>query len=102
MNINEIFTFENLYGAHKNSRRSKGHLREIVNFEINLSYNITSLVKSLINKTYRLNKYYKFYIYEPKERLIEALPYKDRVVIKCFCNNVLIPMIEKRLINTLH
>lgn len=99
MNVEEIFSFENLYNAHKSSRRSKGHIREIVSFEVNLSYNIASLVKSLRNKTYKLGNYYRFYIYEPKERLIEALPYKDRVVIKCFCTNVLIPMIEKRLIN---
>lgn len=99
MNIDEIFSFENLYEAHKDCRRSKGHIREIISFELNLSYNISKLAKSLQNKTYRFGKYYKFYIYEPKERLIEALPYKDRVVIKCFCNNVLIPKLKNRLVN---
>lgn len=99
MNVDEIFSFENLYKAHKDCRRSKQHIREIISFELNLSNNILKLVKSLKNKTYKFSKYYKFYIYEPKERLIEALPYKDRVVIKCFCNEVLIPKLQNRLVN---
>lgn len=99
MNVDEIFSFENLYRAHKECRRSKQNISEIINFELNLSYNISKLVRSLKNKTYKFGKYYKFYIYEPKERLIEALPYKDRIVIKCFCNTVLIPKLQNRLIN---
>lgn len=52
----------------------------------------------IINKTYKLGKYKKFYIYEPKERLIEALPFKDRVMVRCFCDVVLRNKIEKKLI----
>lgn len=99
MNLDEIFSFDNLYEAHKDCRRSKQHIREIISFELNLSSNIAKLVKALKNKTYKFGKYYSFYIYEPKERLIEALPYKDRVVIKCFCNVVLIPKLKNKLIN---
>lgn len=66
--------------------------------EIALFSNLVKLSKELSEKIYKLGEYRKFYIYEPKERLIEALPYKDRVVIRCFCNNVIIPKIEKRLI----
>lgn len=99
MNISSIFTFENLYDAHKSSRLSKQHKKEIINFEINLSSNIYKLRKRLLNKTYKLGGYHSFYIYEPKERLIEALSYQDRVVIKCFCNVVLIPKLEPLLIN---
>lgn len=98
MTLDEIFTFENLYEAHKSARLSKQHKKEIINFEINLSSNLYKLRKNIINRKYKLGKYHTFYIYEPKERLIEALSYKDRVVIKCFCNQVLSPKIERLLI----
>lgn len=98
MKIEEIFTFENLYDAYKECRKSKQHKGEVIRFEVNLSYNINSLINELKAKRYKLGKYKKFLIYEPKERLIEALPFKDRVVIRCFCDVVLKPKIEKKLI----
>lgn len=97
--LKEIFTFENLYEAHKSSRLSKQHKKETIDFEINLYVNIYKLIKKIVSKSYKLGAYHNFYIYEPKERLIEALSYQDRVVIKCFCNNVLIPKIDRLLIN---
>ena len=67
-------------------------------FEMEVGNNISKLVKELANKTYKLGKYKIFRIFDPKERLIEALPYKDRVVLMCFCKNVLEPKMEQRLI----
>ena len=98
MKLEEIFTFENLYKAYKNCRKSKQHKGEVIRFETNLSFNLNELIKELTTKKYKLGKYKKFYIYEPKERLIEALPFKDRVVVRCFCDISLKPKIEKKLI----
>ena len=98
MTLNEIFTFENLYKSHKECRRSKQHKGEVIRFEINLAFNINNIIKEILNKNYKIGKYKKFTIYDPKERIIEALPYKDRVVLLCFCRQVLIPRIDKRLI----
>lgn len=98
MRLDEIFTFENLYEAYKKCRLSKQHKGEVIRFEMNLSYNITTLIKQLCSKKYEIGKYKKFYIYEPKERLIEALPFKDRIVVRCFCDNVLKDKIEPKLI----
>lgn len=98
MNLEEIFSFENLYESYKKCRNSKQHKGEVIRFEINLSINIYQIRKEITSKKYQLGKYKTFYIYEPKERLIEALPFKDRVIIRCFCDQVLKPKIEKRLI----
>lgn len=98
MKIEEIFTFENLYEAYKGCRRSKQHKGEVIRFEANLSVNITNLMNDIISKKYKLGEYRIFFIYEPKKRVIEALPFKDRVVIKCFCDVVLRNKIEKKLI----
>ncbi len=98
MKLNEIFNFENLYRAHKNCRKSKQHKGEVIRFETNLSANIMNIIDEICTKKYKLGKYKRFLIYEPKERLIEALPYKDRVVIRCFCDACLKDRIEKKLI----
>lgn len=98
MKLEEIFTFENLYKAYKECRKSKQHKGEVIRFETNLSSNISNLVNDINSKKYKLGKYKEFLIYEPKERIIEALPFKDRVVIKCFCDVVLRRKIENKLI----
>lgn len=99
MKLEEIFTFENLYNSHKKCRCSKQQKGEVIRFEINLSENIYKIIKDITLKKYSVGKYKEFIIYEPKKRLIEALPYKDRVILMCFCTYSLIPRIEKRLIN---
>ena len=98
MKLAEIFTFENLYKAYKECRKSKQHKGEVIRFETNLSNNIVNLINDIITKKYKLGKYKEFLIYEPKQRVIEALPFKDRVVIKCFCDVVLRKKIENKLI----
>lgn len=98
MKLEEIFTFENLYDAYKQCRKSKQHKGEVIRFETNLSCNINSLVNEITTKKYKLGKYKEFLIYEPKERLIEALPFRDRVVIRCFCDVILRGKIERKLI----
>lgn len=98
MKLYQIFTFENLYNAHKMCRKSKQQKGEVIRFETNLSVNITNIRKEIIEYKYTLGKYKTFFIYEPKKRIIEAPPYKDRIVIRCFCDNCLKPKIEKKLI----
>lgn len=98
MKLEEIFTFEHLYQSHQSCRKSKQHKGEVIRFEANLSTNLVQLIKELNSQKYKLGKYKQFFIYEPKKRLIEAPPYKDRVVIKCFCEFSIKPKLEKRLI----
>lgn len=99
MNLKNIFSFENLYNAHKKYSSSKQHKGEVIRFETNISESIYKLQKQLVAKQYKFGKYKEFLIYEPIERLIQAPPYRDRTILRCFCDNVLIPKIEKRLIN---
>ncbi len=98
MTLEEIFTFENIYDAHKWCRKTKQHKGEVIRFEIDLSKNITSIIKEIVNRKYKLGQYRKFKLFEPKERLIEALPYKDRVILMCFVTNVLKPIISNHIV----
>lgn len=96
--LEDAFSFEKLLEAHKKCRCSKQHKRETINFELNLSQNLIQLSQQIINKTYQVGKYKQFITYEPKERIIEALAYKDRVVLMALCHNIIEPRFEKRLI----
>ena len=58
MNLEEIFSFENLYSAYKNCRKSRQHKGEIIRFETNLSFNLINLSKDLISKR-RMMKHIK-------------------------------------------
>lgn len=98
MQLEEIFTFENLYDAYRNCRKSKQHKGEVIRFESNLAVNLSTLISEISSRKYKFGKYKEFYIYEPKKRLIEALPFKDRIVIRCFCDICLRPKLEKKLI----
>jgi retron-type reverse transcriptase len=72
------------------NRYTISHLK----FKENLEANLHLLQQSLINGTYKRGAYHTFSVYEPKERLISALPFRDRVVQHCL-NNILQPIFEK-------
>lgn len=94
----EAFNFKNLYEAHLKCRRGKRHKSEVVNFEMNLSENLTNIHRDLTECSYRMKGYYNFVIKEPKTRKVYATRYQDRIVIRCLCDNVLKKYIGPRLI----
>ena len=98
MSFEEAFNFNNLYQAYLKCRRSKQHKSDVIKFEIHLGVYLTRLSKSILNNDYKVGKYRSFMIYDPKERLIECLPYKDRIVLMSLCNNIIEPLCERKLI----
>ncbi|MDR1712955.1 MAG: RNA-directed DNA polymerase [Coriobacteriales bacterium] len=94
----QMTSFENLYWAHRAARRSKRYKREVISFELRLSENLIDMQNQMLAQEYRPGDYQCFTIYEPKERLIYAPSYRDRVVQHCLCDNILAPMLDRRLI----
>lgn len=94
----QIFNFDNLYRSHLRARCGKRHKREVVDFELNLFNNLTSLEKDLTSGLYKVRGYKRFMIYDPKEREIQALSYYDRIVQNCLCYNYMVPVFTKKLI----
>ncbi len=88
----------NLYEAHKRTRRGKLHKREVAEFELDKANQLYILHEELIKKRYEVSPYRTFRIYEPKERKVDATPYRDRVVQNCFVENYLSPLLERHLI----
>lgn len=93
-----IISFENLYKAHRRARLGKRHKKEVILFESNLSQNLWDLHYELKYKKYNVSGYHKFTIFDPKEREIQAISYRDRIVQHTLCDNYLSPLLERHLI----
>ena len=94
----QIYDYENLYKAHCLARRGKRDDSEVMEFELNLATEIYKLQYELKHQIYRLKPYKEFTIYDPKERQIHALHYRDRVVQHSLCDNIIAPYMERHLI----
>ena len=92
-----IYDFENLMASYKEARKGKRFKREVLEFTRNLEENLITIQNELIWKTYYIGRYREFFVYEPKQRLIMALPFKDRVV-QWALYRVLNPLLERRYI----
>ncbi len=64
---------------------------------MNLEENLIAIQNDLIWKSYQTGEYRTFYVYEPKKRLVAALPFRDRVVHHALCN-VIEPIFDARFI----
>ena len=93
----KIYSFDNLHQAYLEARKGKRYRDEVLEFSANLEENLIIIQNELIWKTYKVGSYREFYVYEPKKRLIMALPFKDRVV-QWAIYQVLNPLLERRFI----
>ena len=94
----QIYSFEHLYNAYRLAARAKHDRDEVIAFELDLAGNLWRLHDELKNRTYRIGGYHRFIIHDPKTREIQALSFRDRVVQHSFCDNLLEPFFERRLI----
>ena len=92
-----ICSFANLHRAAKKACYGKRFRSTVARFHFVVEQALCRLEEELKSKTYRPGRYRTFLIYEPKQRLISAAPYRDRVVHHALCN-VLEPIFERRFI----
>ncbi len=93
----KIYDFENLFLAYLEARKCKRYRSEVLSFTANLEENLINLQNELIWRTYRVGRYREFFVYEPKKRLIMALPFRDRVV-QWAIYRALNPLLDRRYI----
>jgi retron-type reverse transcriptase len=89
----QILQFENLLLAARNAQKGKRFQKSVLQFNHELETHLFQLQRELAEKTYQPGNYTTFYIQEPKERMISAAPYRDRVVHHALCN-IIVPLIE--------
>lgn len=75
-----MISFPALFHASRMARRRKKSRSDVAEFEFQLESELWRLHEELRTRTYRPGEYHSFRIYEPKERLVSAAPYRDRVV----------------------
>lgn len=63
-------------------------------FNQNLVYNVGLIISEILNKTYKVSKYSKFKVYDPKEREIYAPSHRDKV-LQIMLNEYLKPLMKK-------
>lgn len=90
----KIYQFDNLHKAYLLARRCKRYRAEVLEFTDNLEVELITLQNELIRKSYKQGEYRTFKVYEPKERTIKALPFKDRV-LQHVVNTVIEPIFSK-------
>ena len=71
---------ENIFKAYRRARQGKGWQRVIQSFEANLVGNLAGIEADLRSHTYAPAPYRIKKVYEPKERDIYVVPFRDRVV----------------------
>ncbi len=87
--IDKITSEENFERAHRQTLLgSTKYNQDAVDFNRDWVNNLNELRQEVINGTYKFGDYYEFTVYEPKERIINAPCYRDKIV-QCAINNIM-------------
>lgn len=76
----QFVSFPNLLRSAHKARRGKRSRPSVCQFDFHLEPELWRLHDELVAGTYRPGPYRSFKIFEPKERVISAAPYRDRIV----------------------
>ena len=77
--IEKITSKENMLLAFDRTALAKRMTYGYLEFKEFKTLNIEALAKELLEGTYTIGEYKQFYVFEPKQRLISALEFKDRL-----------------------
>ena len=94
----KVCSFEALRGAALRAARAKRGKSSVARFLRDLEPELLELERELLSKSYRPRPYRTFVIREPKERMICAADFRDRVVHHAVCS-ALEPIFERTLIH---
>lgn len=93
----QITDLNNLKFAYLKALKGKRYTPEVLIYTKRIDKNLFNLKIQLENETYNHGKYRQFKIYDPKERLITAASFEDRIIHHAIMN-ILEPVFEKQFI----
>lgn len=93
-----LASFENLHAAYRAARRGKRGTTQVAEFELRCEDELLAIRRELLAGEYRFGPYTEFTVTDPKERLVAAAPFRDRVVHHALVR-VLEPIYEPRFIH---
>ena len=98
MSYKEVISFENLYKGLKEACKNIRWKDSTVGYENNALRNTYKLRNDLLTGKYKIERYQRFTIYEPKKREIVATRLKDRQFQRSLCDNGLYEQITRSFI----
>lgn len=97
--FDQIVAPDNFADAYRKTQRGSPRFKvEAMRFARNETYNLERLRQEVINGHYRPSDYIKFSVFEPKERVVYAPQYRDKIVQHAI-NNVLRDFYEPKFIH---
>lgn len=100
MKFEQVTNYEAIYKAYRKAKSGKGYSQSQLKFEIAALDGVLQIKRLLETKKYEVSPYSQFKVYEPKERIIEAGSFKDKIVQHSLCDNVLLPSLQSEFIQT--
>ena len=90
----KLTDFSNMYAAYQKSLSGHRNSKRTVNFQYSALDNIILMVDDLRNKRYVLSPYQKYWITEPKPRMLQVGSFRDKVLERCLCDYVILPKMK--------
>ncbi len=87
----------NIWWAYKGAAKGKRYTPAVASFEYDLEKNLIEIEEDLRAETYQPAGYHSFEIDKPKRRLVNAAPFRDRVVHHALMN-IIEPLFERQFI----
>ena len=84
--------------AYERASKNKHKCKEVITYELDLASNIIDTLKQLYAGVYKVGNYRQFRIYEPKERIIQSLPFRDRIVQQWYVEEFIKPIFVPKFI----
>lgn len=94
----KVTNFNNLYKAFKRAKAGKGYKCSSAKFQVMTLSGVHRLKALLETRKYKVQGYNQFYVHEPKQRLIAAASFRDKIVQHSLCDNVLLPKLKDEFI----
>lgn len=93
-----VVSWENLLGAYHDARKGKRTRLSVMLFEAERERNLLRLQQEMRDGTFQCGRYREFTVYEPKERAIKALPFRDRVMQHAIYR-VITPLFDREFVD---
>lgn len=88
-----VYNLDNIEQAFKEVRKNTRNERRVYNMKQYKAYYISNVYNMLYTRTYKVGKYNKFIIHEPKERMIVSQGIIDKIVNHLVARYILYPAI---------
>lgn len=83
---NEISDTENLLLAYYKAKKSKEAKKEVIRFSKDVKNNIAHLQREIVAENVKVGDYHYFTIYDPKQRVICAASFRERILHHAIMN----------------